>query len=188
MVSCLAKLLHPSGIVRPRFPNMNKNKKLENMIVLRQDRKVVNRIERDVLVVQSDEFMLSDDAHIELYAVAKFFRIELEGPPDGFFTQGVTQQTATVEVSYEGDPFPQEVLTAINNSVASRCTQEDIDNIRGVVEIDDDNEPAPENVPTLADNSVCVYRDVWGLLPSNGECNKLAAVASSSFPKYAFPW
>jgi Transposase IS4 len=162
IVSCLAKLLHPSGIIRSRFPNMNKGKKLEKLLVLRQERKVVNRIERDVLVVQSDEFMLRDDAFIELYAVAKFFRIETEGPPEGFFTQQPLQQDATVETTNEGEALPEEVITAINNSTVTRCTQEDIDNVRGVVEIDDDNDPAPENVPNAVDNSDCVYSENWG--------------------------
>jgi hypothetical protein len=141
---------------------MNKGKKLEKLLVLRQEREIVNRIKRDVLVVQSDKFMLLDNAFIELYAVAKFFRMELEGPLEGFFTQQPLQQDSTVETANEGEALPEEVITAINISTISQCTQEGIDNVRGVVEINDNNAPASEDVLNAVDNSDCVYSENWG--------------------------
>jgi hypothetical protein len=51
------------------------------------------------------------------------------------------------------------VLTVISNSIASQCMEENIDTIRGAVDIDDNNSPLSA---TLSDDTNYMYTDEWG--------------------------
>ena len=60
------------------------------MIIIRQEIKTVHNKQLNCFVVQCDDF-IEADVHVELYAVAKHFRMVTEGPRDGYFDCEVVQ-------------------------------------------------------------------------------------------------
>ena len=79
-VSCLIKYLHPSGHMQKKWPNPMHQQWLEGMIVVRKEMQRVNRLNQMCLVVTHKDFSE------ELYAVAKWFKLVEEGPPEYFFS------------------------------------------------------------------------------------------------------
>ena len=107
------------------------------------------------LVICHDDFKNADN-FIELHAVVKNWKVEVEGDPDLCFTARVNPQ---VEQAGEPTPLPQAVDELLNNQAT---TEETLEALRGVVDIDDDNDPAPENIPAPTDISSSSIFGEWG--------------------------
>ena len=64
-----------------------------------------------------------------------------------------------VEQEEEPTPLPQAVGELVNNQATS---EETLEALRGVVDINDDNDPAPENIPAPTDISSSFIFGEWG--------------------------
>jgi hypothetical protein len=160
---------------------MNKNKHLSMMRVLRIEKKKIGKKDVECVVVISDE-VVSGDANVELHAATKHFRVQLEGPRDGFFVNDDNEAAENEVVEVQGgDMLPNEVIERVH---LTHFDDNDIAQIRGVVETDNDNDPLPENIPTINDNNnnECNFAQQWG---HSGTCyRKMEGVQD---PEVKFP-
>ena len=124
-------------------------------VTLRQEVKKVNCKDQLCLIIHHDDFKNADD-FIELHAAVKHWKVEVEGDPDLCFTARVNPQ---VEQEEEPTPLPQAVDEHLNNQAT---TEETLEVLHGVVDIDDDNDPAPENIPAPTDISSFSIFGEWG--------------------------
>ena len=108
--------------------------------------KCVTKRDQLFVVVRHDDFN-TDNEHIELHAVKRYFRVMEECDPYLFFddpgTVGGEDDAAPI-------PLPGAVDDAINGASEEVNT---IESLRGVIDIDNNNELAPKNVPAMADTS-----------------------------------
>ena len=66
----LSRYMHPAKTVSEKYPNRVHSHKMENLLVLRKEKKVVNRVERDVVVFRHDDF-----ENVELHAVVRWAKV-----------------------------------------------------------------------------------------------------------------
>jgi hypothetical protein len=161
VVTILARLLHPRRLIQDTFRNMNKNKRLDGLMVLRLEVKKVGKKNIECVAVQSDEFK-SGDTHIELHAATKHYKVVIEGPSEDFFVSEEDNEANTEVVAAQGDDLlPAAVIERVH---LMRLDDEDITALRGQVETDNDNDPLPENIPNANDNNntECTFADQWG--------------------------
>jgi Transposase IS4 len=160
MVSCLGKMLHPRKEIFSQNPNMNKHKRFENMILLREEKRIIAKKEQIYFIMQSDD-VINGDEHVEIYTCRRYISIELGGPREGFFSVSteVGDTEGTDAVLVEDSPFPQEVVEQFHRT---GLDDEDIAMLTGLIQIDNDSDPSPENVPQEnGNNNECVYADQW---------------------------
>ena len=69
-VSILFKYLHPKRLVQEHYPNAPANQRLEEFEVLRVGKKVINKIEREVVMVSHNVFN-----HNVLYCCVKYAKV-----------------------------------------------------------------------------------------------------------------
>jgi len=140
VVSVLSSRLHPSLLIRDRWPNPQKNHRVENLVIIRQEVKKVNRRDAMTLVMTHEDFKV-DGEYTELHAIKRFCIIKSEGDPDFFFTIALAAEDVAAA---EAEFVPQEI-----QDMVARGTLEadDVYLAQNIVETDDDNEPAPENLP-----------------------------------------
>ena len=155
IVSALSRLIHPSEHIRNKFPNPVHGHQLAGCVTLRQEVKKVNHKDQLCLIVHHDDFK-NDDDFIELHAVVKHWKVEVEGDPDLCFTARVNPQ---VEQEGEPTPLPQAVDELLTNQAT---TEETVEALHGVVDINDDNNPAPEHIPEPNDISSSSIFGEWG--------------------------
>ena len=117
--------------------------------------KKVNHKDQLCLVIHHDDFK-NDGDFIELHVVVKHWTVEVEGDPRLYFTARVNPQ---VEEEGEPTPLPRVVDELLTNQAT---TEETVEALRGVVDINDDNDPAPENIPEPNDNSSSSIFEEWG--------------------------
>ena len=173
-VWCLSRFIHPSALIRDKFPNPVRGHKLDDMIVRRQEEKTINR-KQVLAIVCIHESFKENDQYQELYAAPRYMHITQEGPEDSFFgivPVAVQEDTSLVEGT---STLPSEVQGALRASP----TDEDIALVRGQgIMVDDDNEPAPENEPTVNETTNSVFGD-WdhftGICP-----RKMEAIPNTS--------
>ena len=155
IVSALSRFIHPSQHIRNKFPNPVHSHWLVDCVTLQQEVKKVNRKDQLCLVVRHDDFK-NDDDFIELHAIVKHWKVEVEGDPDLCFTARANPQ---VEQEGEPTPLPQAVDELLNNQAT---TEETLEALCGFVDIDDNNDPAPENIPEPNDISSSSIFGEWG--------------------------
>ena len=146
---------HGSSIHQEQVSKPNSRSSVGGFFTLRQEVKKVNHKDQLCLVVRHDDYKNADD-FIELHAVVKHWKVEVEGDSDLCFTARVNPQ---VEQEGEPTPLPQAVDELLNNQAT---TEETLEALRGVVDIDDDNDPAPENIPAPTDISSSSIFGEWG--------------------------
>ena len=155
IVSSLLKFLHPSELIRKKYPNPVHGHHLSGCIALRQEVKKVNRKEQLCLVVHHLEFKTGDE-YDALHAVVKHWKVHTEGDPDLFFTE--RREPVGQQKKHEQTPLPAAIDDQLSNQAT---TEQTIKALHGVVDIDDNNDPASENVPTTATASSSVFGN-WG--------------------------
>ena len=84
-VKVLLKFLHPSELVRNKYPNLQSGQRLEGCTTIRQEVKHINRRDQLSLVVTHNDFHNDEGNLHELHAVKRYFTVEEEGDPDLFF-------------------------------------------------------------------------------------------------------
>ena len=167
IVSVLAKFVHPSEHIRRVHPNATATLRIENLRVVRLDRKKVRRKDQAVVVFVSDAYAVESGDVPELYAIPRYCNIVTEGPREDFFVQADPEENPGPTDEETPTEIPAEAVHSSRRSV----TDDDVAQLRGAVEIDDDNEPVPENVP---DNSTAPTTSI--LAPQFGHSEGLRAV------------
>lgn len=146
VVSCFARYIHPSEMIRIHYPNMKNNKRLENLIVTGTELRTIRNKPYNVVTLQCDEFMIHDQ-HLEVYVkFAKQLRVEEEGSPEFFFEEHVATPRANETIEFQ--PVSDEIFNNIvnRNSNFNPIIDDELAHlVNDVVEIDNDNDPAPEN-------------------------------------------
>lgn len=177
VVSVLSSRLHPSQHVRTMWLNPEKNHRVENLVVLRQELKKINRRDQMTFVMKHEAFKV-DGEYIELYASKRFCIIKSEGDPDFFFTLApVGENFEAVEQAF----VPGEISDIIQRGVLE---PNDIEMARNFVEIDDDNDPAPENLPLAGEEAQASIFGEWG---HPGTCYRRMGIARNQSPNLSFP-
>jgi hypothetical protein len=178
IVSVLSSRLHPSAHIRNKWPNAEKNHRLENLVVLRQEMKKINR--RDIMcIIMKHEDFQDDGENIELYASQHYCVLKSEGDPDYFFTSAPAARNVVAE---EEESVPIEIQGIIERGMLE---PDDIEIARNLVEIDDDNEPAPENMPQTGGVDPTSIFGEWG---HPGICHRRMGNAQNQNPKLNFPY
>ena len=101
----------------------------------------MSRKDQLVIVVQHKDFKTDDGAFIELYAVKRYWKVHENGDLELRFDVAPTNDGGG-EQEEEQSPLPVSVEEHLNGK-----TENTVEALQYVVDIDDDNEPAPENVP-----------------------------------------
>jgi hypothetical protein len=181
VVSSLARMLHPSKAIIDRFINMNAKKRLDNMIVINQRNKTINKTITECIVVQSNDVM-EVDQHIVPYAAKRYFKVVVEGPKENFFfSEAEVVEEEDIE---EEAVLPEDVCEMV-------CLQtfdtEDLHLLQSLVEFDNNNNPAPKNVHDAVNNDVgvAVYEPSWQ--NHDGQCQRVMSGASKLKPQLLFP-
>jgi Transposase IS4 len=147
-VSVYKKFLHPRKEICAKYPNANKGEVLNELIVVGQEEKTVNKRRQMCVVMRHVDF---DDGQL-LYTVSRYCKVEQEGATEHFFNDTIQDdpEGGGEVAAVVGEEEPVEVPQIFN---------EDLSNFRAQgFEVDDDNEPAPENIPHEDDNiEDCTY-------------------------------
>ena len=161
-LSILARYLHPTKYIREKYENMRNNQRVEDLVAVRMDRKIVSRREQVVIVVTSEEFK-DDDELVELYAVPRWFSVVEEGPEEDIFDmEAGPKDDEASEEEEEVETIPEEVLQGV---IATGAIQENqiLELAAMGVPVDDDNDPLEENKPTETDETTTsVEYKEWG--------------------------
>ena len=157
IVSVMTKYLHPSKLIRDKFPNSTASLRLEGLVVVGEEEQKVCRRTQKVIVLTIEEFKNGDE-FIPLYAVPRWVKVETEGP-----RSDVMEEENDVEVVEEREVetvIPINVVETV--SVTGKISENQIqDLIANGIEVNDDNMPLEENVPTGTQEDK-VFRDQWG--------------------------
>ena len=130
----LTRFLHPSKLVRDKYPNIDKGHRT-TVVLVGIETKLVNRKDQQCYTFRSEDF-----PNAVLHAVKRYVVVVEEGPTESFFQSSSespgTPQTPRVSNDDAALPSRSGVLA------------EEIESFRaaGAI-IDDDNEPAEENDP-----------------------------------------
>ena len=175
IVSVLLRYLHPSHLVQMTFPNQLNGQRLEGCVVVGRQERKINRKMQTAIIVHHEAFK-NEDRFQEVYAVAQWFKLQVEGPRDLIFQpEEVSDLDTALGDEEEGQEMPAIILQRANTGIRI-----EVDEVLGLpgVDVDDDRNPAPENVPhDQADGEgVCVYGE-WG---HGGLCYRLIAGAQNS--------
>ena len=82
--SVLLKYMHPAKVIGEKFPQFVNGRKLENLLVIRQELKTVRRKEQVSVV-----FCHGDFEGIELHCAKRWVHVTQEGHPDQLFTRRI---------------------------------------------------------------------------------------------------
>ena len=150
------KFIHPSKLIRDKFPNRIDQDKLGEMIAIRQEVKRVNHKDQMCIIMRHDFW-----PNQELHCVKRWVKVMEEGAAADFFDAPPTvtpedEAVPTPNITEdEGEPIPEQVFNLTGSSA------EDIMHVRRLgLGVDDDNEPAPENIPTNGPTEDTAQ--VWG--------------------------
>ena len=134
----LLKYIHPSKLIRDKYPNPINGQRLENCLLIRRETKEVNRKQQVCVIFRHDEF-----PDKELHAVERWVKVKKEGAEEHLFDKDQPRDESGDEPEVEDG---QELQPSIFRATG---VAEDIAMVRAQgLDVDDDNEPAPENVPT----------------------------------------
>jgi Transposase IS4 len=140
-VSCALKYLWPHDIVKTSFPNANLQRRVELMVIRKEEHRDSGGKPSIRVYVYSDEIR-NEEHFIEFFTHPCHFRIIEEGPEEYFFDPPALQAAGG---TLEENELPEEVINLL--SLNRNLIDEDFDCVRGMVDFDDDNAPAPENIP-----------------------------------------
>ena len=209
-VSIFTRFLHPSAIIRNKYPNLETHHQLEGCHVVRREEKKICGRTQVALVVTHAEFRDENGLLVHLHGAESKFHLQQEGLPEFFFpsleVQGQAPPPAATIVQAPASTADENERKADNTfnhggsstpDLVRRIDQrrtvlpEDVEGLRGIVQIDDDNLPAPENIPGPAievpgapapdnNNNNNIYAPDWG---HDGVCLRKTAGGVSTSAK-----
>ena len=142
--SVLLRYLHPAKAIAERYCNYGHKDRLDGLLVIGKDKRVVNKVKRTVVTFLHDDF-----EELPLFCCPKFAKVEKEGPEDQFFEAAASNVTTDSAADNRGNDDDKVEIPPLVFHATSRA--EDIHMVRGMgFYVDDDNEPAEENIPAEA--------------------------------------
>ena len=145
VVSTLIKFLHPSALIREKFPNPEHGQRLPGCMTVQQEVKKINRKDQLSLIVTHLDFKDAEGNLQELHAVKKHFTIEVEGDSDLFFDGQLEIQPEQPPDTALHSAIDEDLMGENHGGTADLLTA-----LSSIVNVDDDNEAAPENIPTTS--------------------------------------
>ena len=147
----MSKFVHPSKPICDQYPNQPKNHKLEGIILLREDDKVVRRGTDPIPVFL---FRHEDFPDKEFYCARRYVHVTQEGPESSLFVppppRGVPMETIATGANNSNrlDGAEANDMPSLLSGRTTNLLSEDMAELRRQgIAIDDDNDPAPENIP-----------------------------------------
>ena len=142
--SVLTKYMHPTKFVNEKYPNRTTHSRINNLICIGEDNKLVNKKQQGVITFRHDNF-----EGTVIYCVRRWVKVLQEGATEHFFksldnaqSNGGTSEAKNVREEGEAVEVVQEIFHAGKSA-------EDITMVRNQgLNVDYDNDPAPKNVPT----------------------------------------
>ena len=154
VASVMSKFVHPSKSIRHKYPNRPKNHKLQGVILVEVDAKVVRRGSNAILVFVLTHFDFPDK---KFYAAKRYIHLTQEGEEDSLFLleEAVIPTVSagaigplTVDQTNRSDGAESNDAPILLSGRTSNLRSEDmVELLRQGIAINDDNDPAPENVP-----------------------------------------
>ena len=171
--SVLTKYMHPAKLVNKKFPNRTTHSRIENLICIDEDNKLVNKKQQGVITFRHDDF-----EGTVIYCVRRWAKVLQEGATEHFFkildnapSNGGTPQANNVREEGEAVEVVQEIFHAKNSPKDTAMVRN-----QGL-DVDCDNDPAPENFPT-EEPTVSIEQE-WGW---RGTCNRATTAAQNHRP------
>ena len=121
---------------------------------------------------------MDDGTSIELYTVKRYWKVHENGDPELRFDVAPTNDGGG-EQEEEQSPLPAAVEEHLNGK-----TENTIEALQDVVDIDDDNQPAPENVPQASEGDT---ESIFGAWEYTGFCNHCIQNIPNHPAKLNFP-
>ena len=140
----LLKYVHPSALIREKYPNPMNSQRLENCLVICREAKEVKHIQQTCIIFHHNEF-----PDKELHCVERWVKIKKEGDVAQLFdtTRIKTPSVPTEKENGDGDDLPPSIFHATG-------VAEDIAMVRAQgIDVDDNNKLATENIPANGDTS-----------------------------------
>lgn len=178
--SALAKMLHPSEVIRNRFPNMDPALRLQDLVMVGEGTRRINRREQGAYLMRHDDF-----PNVTFHCVKRFVRVDTEGAPEHFFTNNQDETNAEEnkdEEEEEAPNLPGEVTEAMQHG--QNLGTDEVARLAQLIEMDDDNAPAPENVPNQEPNPPNAIAETWG---HDGICDRRQANIRDVQPSLSIP-
>ena len=116
VVSVLIKFVHPSALIREKFPNPENQQRLKGCLTVRQEVKKITHKDQLSLVVTHDDFKDADGNLQELHAIKKHFSIQEEDDLDLFFDVPQERQEETTDT-----PLPDAVDNELRGGNHGGC-------------------------------------------------------------------
>ena len=154
VVTVYKNFLHPRKVVCAKYPNANKGDVLNELLVVGQDEKTVNKRRQMCVVMQHVNF----DYGQLLHSVSRHCKVEQEGATEHFFND-------TIQDDPEGGGDVAAVVREEELVDVQEIVNEDASNFRAQgFGVDDDNEPAPENIPKEEGDIEDCQHFAWGVV------------------------
>ena len=139
----MLKYLHPAKLIDEKYPNRTAKSKLDDLLVIRQEIKKVNKKEQRCIVFRHGLF-----DGVELYCVQRWAKVLTEGAIEHLFDSSEPSQQDSTGSGANRRPVEEEGQEIDDQVLRARNCPEDISTVRAQgLEVDDDNKPAPENIP-----------------------------------------
>ena len=136
----LKRVLHPRPLVCEKYPNSTAQDRLDELLVIKKEKKKINGSEKICIVFRHDDF-----DNQEIYCSERYAKVLTEGNEVDFFTD------VTVQAEEEKDALDDADEATLVPVLGTSDLAENIARVRMEgYNVDDDNEPAPENVPDTA--------------------------------------
>ena len=156
LVTCLARFVHTSALIREKYPNAIPTMRFTNLKVLTLEKKIVSRSLQDCVVFLSLSF-----PHVELHLVQRHCKVTQEGPREHIF--GFEDKVGVIE---EAEVHKSTEMVKKTERMGV-LRDGDVIEVRseGEISIDNDNLLVPENLPVLE----AVAQDIFsGKFDHNG--------------------
>ena len=143
IISEITKHVYPSVLIRTKFPNLDKEHRLENCGVLHQEVKNVHQKDQLCLICNNKIFA-ADDVLLKLYVIKNHCKFVTEGPRDLFYTEPENEE----RIELQCIELPVDVQHTISHAMVG---EEEMALLCTVLEVDDDNLPAPDTTGSEGD-------------------------------------
>ena len=161
VASVMSEFVHPSRSIRHKYPNRPNNHKLQGVILVEVDTKVVRRGANAIMVFVFTHFDFPDE---QFYAAKRYIHVNQEGEEDSLF---VLAEDFVPAASAGGiGPLAVDGNNIVDGAEAndapillSGCTsnlrlEDMVELFRQGIAIDDDKDTAPDNVPIQGETTL----------------------------------
>ena len=160
VASVMSKSVHPSSSIHHKYPNRPNNHKLQGVILVEVDAKVVRRGANAILVFVFTHFDFPDE---QFYAAKRYIHVTQEGEEDSLFVlaEAVIPAvsagaigTLTFDQTNRADGAEANVAPILlSGRTSNLCSEYMVELRRQGISIKNDNDPAPENFPRQGENT-----------------------------------